>query len=723
LSGWNNRASRGVKAKKERDPALDPHDKEFEMTKPYFTGVLAVLILLLAACTPMPVTEQPTAQAPAQQTATATEAPAEPTTEPVSQAEITDIVWQWSDLVETMPASQSVVPDPQNYTITFHPDNQVGIKADCNVGGGTYTLDGNSLAIQLGISTMAYCGEQSLDQIYLQALAKVSSASMADGRLILHLGEDAGQMGFKDGGAPEASAADSPAEPAALPATEAQIVNIVWQWSDLVETLPASQSVVPDPQNYTITFMEDGTIGIKADCNVVGGHYTLDEASLSIQLGPSTMAFCGEESLDQQYLALLGQVNTAEMADGRLFLQLVGDAGRMGFEDGGAPQANSTTGPGTTSGLRSTEGMILPQQVSIDTQGLPYGWQANLVPATPYDTSQPPGPVGLPRHIEINFGVTDPASKQPGDPVMYIIPVDEYEQMWDSAGNPYVTNTITGVYSWTVALQSPPPTSGLPALSPEQIAGVNDLAVQIGRAKSDADSASKSGYRFVGRWAQDANPVTAESRLWYTYQGFTNDGKYLVSFWYPVTTTELPKQADMTAAEMDKFNSDPQAYIQAQAEMLNALPPSDWQPDLTQLDNLVGSLRIVGMTATGLPGPVWQWTGTSWYELTESGYVLRENPIADPAQYEVVYTPDGALQVKADCNRASGAYTYDGGMVGSVRVQMGPATMAECGPESRSQELINSLMAAQDYRVQPGGGQLQLNMPAGGPMLHFQGKW
>jgi len=387
-------------------------------------------------------------------------------------------------------------------------------------------------------------------------------------------------------------------------------------------------------------------------------------------------------------------------------------------------QASATTASTTSeaaSGLRSAVGRIQPQLVTIDTQGLPYSWQANLVPATPYDASQPPGPMGLPQHIEINFGVTDPGDKQPGDPVMYIIPVDAYEQMWEGAGNPYIANSITGVYSWTVALQSPPPTAGLPALPPEQIGGVNDLAVQIGRAVNDAESASKSGYRFVGRWAQDANPVTAESRLWYTYQGFTNDGRYLVSFWYPVTTAKLPAQAELSAAEMEEFNADPQGYIKAQADLLNALAPSDWQPDLAQLDALVGSLRIAGMPSAGLLNAVWQWMGTSWYELTESGYVLQQDPIADPAQYEVVYGPDGALQVKADCNRAVGAYTVDGGMVGGVRVQMGPTTLAECGPDSRSQELIQSLMAAQDYRVQPGGAELQLNMPAGGPVLHFQG--
>jgi hypothetical protein len=70
-----------------------------------------------------------------------------------------------------------------------------------------------------------------------------------------------------------------------------QIANIVWQWSDLVETMPASQSVVPDPQNYTLTFLPDGTVSIKADCNMLGGTYTLDGGSLAIQLGPSTMAF------------------------------------------------------------------------------------------------------------------------------------------------------------------------------------------------------------------------------------------------------------------------------------------------------------------------------------------------------------------------------------------------------------------------------------------------
>ena len=133
------------------------------------------------------------------------------------------------------------------------------------------------------------------------------------------------------------------------------------------------------------------------------------------------------------YLQLLSSVAAGGPdGAGNLALETAGGAQRMLFKNGGAPQAAAPSEPSAD--------MIQPQQVSIDTQGLPYSWQANLVPATPYDASQPPGPMGLPEHIEINFGVTDPADKQPGDPIMYIIPVTAYEQMWDQAGNPYVTD-------------------------------------------------------------------------------------------------------------------------------------------------------------------------------------------------------------------------------------------------------------------------------------------
>ncbi len=483
------------------------------------------------------------------------------------------------------------------------------------------------------------------------------------------------------------------------PATQDELTANPWQWTALTETAPASQSVVPDPQNYTVTFADDNTVAIRADCNQVAGTYTLDGDSLTIQLGAATTAFCGEQSMDQFYLGFISQVSAAVISDlGNLHLLLADNAGAMEF----APYSSLS---------------IRPQDISLDTQGLPYSWQPVVVPATPYDASMPPGPVGLPEHIEILFGVTDPADRQPGDPIMYIISVNAYRAEWDAAGNPSVSKAIDAIEQYAYALPNPAPTSGMPVLPSEQVAGYNDLAVQVGRAipysELNLTSSAQTGYRFVGRWMQDANPVTNQG-LRYVYQGFTNDGQYLVSFWYPVSTGAVPgESAQLSQEEMDAFNNDPMGTIAASADALNALTPSDWNPDLDTLDALVASLQIKGMPAAGLQDVVWLWTeGPS---QPGSAEIVT---IPSPETYQVIYGSDGTIQFTADCN--SGSMTYElrrAGMAGGMLAQPGPVTLAECGPNSYSQSFINSLMAAQDYKVRAGGGTMELVLPAGGGSL------
>ena len=55
----------------------------------------------------------------------------------VSIDEITNITWQWAELTENDPAAQSLVPDPENYTLTFWDDGSFSFKADCNSGSGS----------------------------------------------------------------------------------------------------------------------------------------------------------------------------------------------------------------------------------------------------------------------------------------------------------------------------------------------------------------------------------------------------------------------------------------------------------------------------------------------------------------------------------------------------------------------------------------------------------
>ena len=76
---------------------------------------------------------------------------------------LTNITWKWTASTTTAPVSQSVVPDPNNYTIVFKPNQSFDAKADCNQVSGTWSTDtGNGMDISLGPSTMAACGPNSL---------------------------------------------------------------------------------------------------------------------------------------------------------------------------------------------------------------------------------------------------------------------------------------------------------------------------------------------------------------------------------------------------------------------------------------------------------------------------------------------------------------------------------------------------------------------------------
>lgn len=484
--------------------------------------------------------------------------------------------------------------------------------------------------------------------------------------------------------------------PLAEPAAEdSGIIGITWQWEEFQEPSGVNSFTVLNPESYTLTLQPDGIAAIQADCNQVQLAYNLEGNSLSFApAGPSTLAFCGEGSLDGIYLQQLSQVVTY-VADGdKLYLNLMADAGNMIFSQGGLG--------------------ITPEQISLDTQGLSDSWQAVIVPETPYDESQPPGPKGLPEHMEILFGVTDPSERQPNDPIMTIIPVNAYREMWDEAGNSWVSETMAMIEQYSFALPAPAPTSGMPALPPEMIGGgVNDLAVQLGRAVPqqvvNETSATQTGYRFVGRWVQDANPVTNQG-LRYVYQGFTNDGLYLVSFLYPVSTAALPDDvAGVTAEEMALFNSDPQAYMTAKAEQLNGLAPSDWEPDLATLDALVASLQITDMPVAGIQDETWVWTALQTPAVGEEAI-----PVANPALYQVIYHAEGVIELIADCNKATLPYSLTAsGMAGGMLAQPGPMTLAECGPESQYNAFINNITAAQNYRVRAGGKTAQLILSGG----------
>jgi len=92
------------------------------------------------------------------------------------------------------------------------------------------------------------------------------------------------------------------------------------------------------------------------------------------------------------------------------------------------------------------------------------------------------------------------------------------------------------------------------------------------------------------------NTVTNEE-LAYLFQGITNDGKYSVKAWFPVTVSVFPKDSYEPPFQFRKetAKADEKAYEAHCLRMgrkLDALPPDKFQPALTEIENLVRSIRI-----------------------------------------------------------------------------------------------------------------------------------
>jgi heat shock protein HslJ len=110
------------------------------------------------------------------------------------------------------------------------------------------------------------------------------------------------------------------------------IVGTTWHWQAFLDMADENNITVSNPENYTLTLMDDGTANIQADCNQVTWMYELDGSSLTFNtLGPSTLAMCPEGSLDTQYLERLGNTATFVLSEGQLFLNLKFDSGNMVF--------------------------------------------------------------------------------------------------------------------------------------------------------------------------------------------------------------------------------------------------------------------------------------------------------------------------------------------------------------------------------------------------------
>ena len=107
-------------------------------------------------------------------------------------------VWRWvrtrqgNDTALTRPA------DAAGYTVQLKPDGSIHVRGDCNVSGGSFTLNDAGLAIAVTHSTRAACPEGSLEDSFIRDLNRTGRFLLKNGRLYLDLKLDSGTMEFRE---------------------------------------------------------------------------------------------------------------------------------------------------------------------------------------------------------------------------------------------------------------------------------------------------------------------------------------------------------------------------------------------------------------------------------------------------------------------------------------------------------------------------------------------
>lgn len=242
----------------------------------------------------------------------------EVTDERVSAADLDGTRWVLTEL-----GAGQLAVDGTEITVQFAGDQLSGT-GGCNQYSGTFTLGADNPFVMtlspLAVTAMA-CPDPiaAQESAYFAALQDVSLWGYYYGELALaYLGDD---------GTPD-RLLFAPAAPEAAQVGDALTAHS-WQWVSF--TSPVEQVEIANPEQYQVTFGEDGSLAILADCNRAAGSYTAATGGLQVMVGPMTMAACAPDSRSDQFVVYLGSAARYFFQDGQLLIDLFADGGTLVF--------------------------------------------------------------------------------------------------------------------------------------------------------------------------------------------------------------------------------------------------------------------------------------------------------------------------------------------------------------------------------------------------------
>jgi heat shock protein HslJ len=122
-----------------------------------------------------------------------------PTSAPAASAQPAPVAthlgaWYWIGSIT--PTEAVVAASPERYLVDFAEAGRMQVRADCNRGSGSYTLEAGALAFgPIGLTKMG-CAVDSQDREFLSQLASARSLRLDGDRLYVELDEGRGSMQF-----------------------------------------------------------------------------------------------------------------------------------------------------------------------------------------------------------------------------------------------------------------------------------------------------------------------------------------------------------------------------------------------------------------------------------------------------------------------------------------------------------------------------------------------
>ncbi|MBI5836881.1 MAG: hypothetical protein HZB25_06540 [Candidatus Eisenbacteria bacterium] len=268
-----------------------------------------------------------------------------------------------------------------------------------------------------------------------------------------------------------------------------------------------------------------------------------------------------------------------------------------GSGNGGSEAAHAARSPAGGAPIALT-----PDQVHVRPGSLAASLHPRLHPAAPRATPEEPREGGTPEHVWMFFNADSFDAGHPARQRQVLVyPADGWRKL-AAARVPAGAGAAERAAGTPAGDSSPPapdPAEALrryldaPGAGPIPILpappGGQLFAVQVKRLRFKGGH----GVRCVTQYQQALGPV-ANERIFYTFQGLTDDGRYMVTVFHPERAKGIPLTALDAFWPRNSAWQSPRytAYLDSTVRRMQKLKPEDFTPGLKALDHLVESIRI-----------------------------------------------------------------------------------------------------------------------------------